>query len=61
MATRSVRGIWFHIPPVAKDHDLLLACAVAAVGIAASLGFAVAAVASTDMAALFAQFTQIAG
>ena len=55
MATRSVRGIWDGIPPLAKDHDLLLACAVAAVGIAASVGFALAAAASIDVAALFAQ------
>jgi hypothetical protein len=56
MATRSVRSIWNDIPPLAKNYDLLVACAVAAVGIAASLGFALAAVASTDMAAPFAQF-----
>jgi hypothetical protein len=56
MATRTVRGIWDGIPPLAKDHDLLLACAVAAVGIAASLGFVLAAITSTDFAALSMQF-----
>ncbi|HEY7297149.1 MAG TPA: hypothetical protein VH684_04355 [Xanthobacteraceae bacterium] len=56
MATKSVRGTRDNIPPLAKDHDLLLACAVAALGIAASVGFALAATASVDVGALVAQF-----
>jgi hypothetical protein len=55
MATRSVQSIRDGFPPLAKDHDLLIACAVAAVGIAASFGFALAAMASTDMTVLLAQ------
>jgi hypothetical protein len=51
----TVEAIWDQIRSVAKNPDFRVVCAVAAIGLAASLGLAFATATSSGSAALFDQ------